>query len=1163
MPTTIDSLQIEIQSNSTSAASGIRDLATSLESLKKIGSVNSVVKNLNNLSAATKGFNASDSATSSLAKLAQRLEALRNVGSIAKVGTNLSKLAASLKSVDDVNLDGTAQKIKDIAAAVSPLSNVKSGGINTMMLGLKKINDVTKSLDDKTLGDFKLKVDQLSASLTPLSQKMTTVAAGFKAINSKARSAGSGVKHMSVNVKSATLNFSTMYYTAQSIIGVLQRVVQMFVDVTEQAIEWDGIATRFGRGFGSQAQETYEWIQRLNKEMGINVQQFMQYSSVYATMLKGFGVANEDASKMALGYTELTYDIWAGYNDIYKSYADAADAVKSAIAGEVEPIRRAGFTIVESTLERTAANHGLNISLEKATESQKSYLRYLTLVDQAHKQNLVGTYAKELNTAEGLMRTFSQQLKSLAQAFGSLFLPVLVKVMPYLQAFVELLEEGVRWIAGFFGIEIRPVDWSSYNALGDIADSSDMATDSLGDTGDAIDDTTKKLKELKNATLGIDELNIISPPTQNAGSSGSGGSGAAGGGIGDGFAGLDVDSLWDESIFDNIQSKVDDIKQKLKDWLPVIETVGLALAGLALTHFLDDISKAISGMSTLGKVSAVITIAAVVGKIVWDLTGAYLEGGDPKDWLKILGTTVIGTALAYWIGGAVGAGLVLTTAGIVELTRLAVELKAGTVDWGDTQTWVTAITGGLSTLLGAGVLKKSGLFQNIGKMIVSALETGYLKSLYAIDWLKKLGTVLVSGFGGIAKWVPKLGTAIWTGLKGLGAAIAAHPFIAAAIAIVAAIVGAIVLAIVDYDFTQIGYKLGHALGSALKKVGSFFGTVGNWFVSVGKGIWNGITAAIDWCKKNINLESIKKFFVFIFNPENWKNVIIPKIKQVGKDIIDGLWNGLKNGWNNLKNNIKEFCSGFVKGFKDALGIHSPSKKFADIGKNCIDGLKGALSLNAIRDRIKSMWTTAKTWWSKSKGALSTYTPSIGSIKSKLSSAWSSAKTWWNKSKGKMSYTPSIGSIKSKVQSAWNTAKSWWNKNAKLSTKLNIKTPKISIDWGEVKAFGKSFRYPKGFDLKFAANGGMFNAGSLIWAGERGAEVVANAGGGKTGVMNIEQMQEAVYQGVYAALMATRGGSDGDGGNINVYLDGKLVSRSVEKAQRERGASIMGKEVFAY
>ena len=121
-----------------------------------------------------------------------------------------------------------------------------------------------------------------------------------------------------------------------------------------------------------------------------------------------------------------------------------------------------------------------------------------------------------------------------------------------------------------------------------------------------------------------------------------------------------------------------------------------------------------------------------------------------------------------------------------------------------------------------------------------------------------------------------------------------------------------------------------------------------------------------------------------------------------------------------------------------------------------------------------------------------------------------------------------------------------------------------MKWETASAFGKSFKYPKGFDLKFAADGGVFDTGSLIWAGERGAEVVANAGGGKTGVMNVNQMQEAVYEGVYAAVMAANRASSGDGSPaFNIYLDGKQITATVEKRQRERGASIMGNQVYAH
>ena len=193
-----------------------------------------------------------------------------------------------------------------------------------------------------------------------------------------------------------------------------------------------------------------------------------------------------------------------------------------------------------------------------------------------------------------------------------------------------------------------------------------------------------------------------------------------------------------------------------------------------------------------------------------------------------------------------------------------------------------------------------------------------------------------------------------------------------------------------------------------------------------------------------------------------------------------------------------------------------------------------------------------------------YTPSIGSISSKLSSAWTSAKNWWNKHRSSLSYTPSIGSIKDKVISAWNSAKKWWNSNVKLSTKLNVQVPTIKVKWDTASAFGKEFRYPTGFSLKFAADGGIFDAGSLIWAGERGAEIVANAGGNKTGVMNVQQMQDAVYEGVYAAVTAAMRGQNGGGNqSVNVYLDGRQITASVEKRQRERGASLMGNEVYSY
>ena len=551
MPTTIDSLQIEIQSTSSNAAQGIHELAVSLGELKSNGTISTAIKNLNNLSEKLKTFTDASNATKSIGRLAGAIQKLKEVGSIASVANSVATMNSALRGLDSIHVESIAPKLAQISEAVKPLSTIKAGGLKSMIDGLAKLPKVTEALDDETIERFAQRVELVSQKLEPLSEKMATIKAGFNAINSRARKAGDGVNHFGNRLNASAINLSSFIHIIQSAVHWVQRAIDKFQKLIADAIEWDGISQRFGRGFGDQAQETYDWIQRLNQEMDINTQQFMQYSSVYATMLKGFGVANKDSAKMALGYMELTYDIWAGYNDQYKSLSDAADAVKSAIAGEVEPVRRAGFTIVEATLKQTAANHGLKISLENATEAQKSYLRYLALVDQAHAQGIVGTYAKEMNTAEGVMRTLNQQLKSLAQSFGSLFLPVLKAVVPYLQAVVDLARDAVQWFAALFGAEIQAVDWSGYHS-------------GIGDAVEGTDELGSSLKEVKSHLLGIDELNVISPST---------GAGAL---PGLSFESLDVDSLWDQSIFDSIQSQVDALKEKLKALLILAGLIGAA-----------------------------------------------------------------------------------------------------------------------------------------------------------------------------------------------------------------------------------------------------------------------------------------------------------------------------------------------------------------------------------------------------------------------------------------------------------------------------------------------------------------------------------------------------------------------------------------------------------
>lgn len=62
-------------------------------------------------------------------------------------------------------------------------------------------------------------------------------------------------------------------------------------------------------------------------------------------------------------------------------------------------------------------------------------------------------------------------------------------------------------------------------------------------------------------------------------------------------------------------------------------------------------------------------------------------------------------------------------------------------------------------------------------------------------------------------------------------------------------------------------------------------------------------------------------------------------ENIGKNLMNGLWNGIKNTWNDLKSKVEDLGKGIVKKFKNVFGIHSPSTLMRDqVGKNLILGV---------------------------------------------------------------------------------------------------------------------------------------------------------------------------------------------------------------------------------
>ena len=87
---------------------------------------------------------------------------------------------------------------------------------------------------------------------------------------------------------------------------------------------------------------------------------------------------------------------------------------------------------------------------------------------------------------------------------------------------------------------------------------------------------------------------------------------------------------------------------------------------------------------------------------------------------------------------------------------------------------------------------------------------------------------------------------------------------------------------------------------------------------------------------------------------------------LGKAIIDGIVNGLKNGADLLMSSMRDLGNGAIDSFKSVLGIHSPSRVFAEAGVNIAQGVSqgvddGSAQANAsIEHLVRVPETTGKS-----------------------------------------------------------------------------------------------------------------------------------------------------------------------------------------------------------
>ncbi|STB59777.1 tape measure protein [Clostridium perfringens] len=134
---------------------------------------------------------------------------------------------------------------------------------------------------------------------------------------------------------------------------------------------------------------------------------------------------------------------------------------------------------------------------------------------------------------------------------------------------------------------------------------------------------------------------------------------------------------------------------------------------------------------------------------------------------------------------------------------------------------------------------------------------------------------------------------------------------------------------------DMGVKAGQIAAEFLNNTIDYFsklpGRIWEWLVNTvskvkawGVDLWN---AGVDSAKQLVD------------SVVNTVEAIPGKMLDIGRHIVEGLWQGIINAKNWFMRQVNGFFSGIVDGAKAALGIHSPARKMIPVGDYTVQGME--------------------------------------------------------------------------------------------------------------------------------------------------------------------------------------------------------------------------------
>lgn len=455
---------------------------------------------------------AAEEAASGVEQLKTSLEQLQEVVdsfSAAKIGSQFQAIAESMKgflgTLSSEDMERFTKSMANVAIAFKPLESLDKNKIAQTIGALERLPKLTEKLEDVNLERFTTQIKKLADIMKPLAVEMEKIANGFAALPKSVDKSASSLEKFSS--KSKTLG-SALTMTRVKLYA-LSRFLGAAVAQSNAYIENLNL---FELSMRDNFDEALEYAMKVQDAFAIDPSEWIRFQGTFQNMLTGFGIVSDDAAIMSKTLTQLGYDLSTLFN---VNYEVAMQKLKSAIAGQPRPMRDWGFDLSESTLKMTALNMGIKENVENMTQLEKSQLRFVQIMQTAKKLGVLQNFSRELITPANAIRILKQQVVQLTRAIGNMFIPILMAVIPYVQAVVQVLTEAAHYIASLLGFKLPKLDYSGVDYGAGLFED---LSDGISETEDNFGGATAAAKRFQSVLAGFDELNILQQPSPSSGS---------------------------------------------------------------------------------------------------------------------------------------------------------------------------------------------------------------------------------------------------------------------------------------------------------------------------------------------------------------------------------------------------------------------------------------------------------------------------------------------------------------------------------------------------------------------------------------------------------------------------------------------------------------------